>query len=58
MVWINIILLPIDPNMPYLPLGTFFIAFFLYGSFGITSSKFAPNITKDGTLDKKGPFPF
>jgi hypothetical protein len=44
--------------MPYSFLGIFFLAFFFYGSFEITSSKFAPNITRDGTLDKRGPFPF
>ncbi len=44
--------------MPYSPLGTFFLAFSFYGSFGISSTKFAPNIIRDGTLDKEGPFPF
>jgi hypothetical protein len=44
--------------MPYSFLGFFFLAFFFYGSLEISSSKFAPNITRDGTLNKRGPFPF
>jgi hypothetical protein len=41
--------------MPYSFIGIFKKAFFLYGSFGVTSSKFAPNLTRDGTLNNRGP---